>query len=144
MYRSGRPNWPARVLNRISAGQFGSGFLAPDTWVTLEVIGRRSGQTVACPLVVTVDGGNRYLVSQFEYAIPIAHPFILAFFVDAGNTYSEGEGPDIDTLRVAAGVEARLFLPVFQAPLRFILGRPIRDVEGDRTNGFQFSIGTSF
>jgi len=89
-------------------------------------------------------GGNRYLVSQFEYAIPIAHPFILAFFVDAGNTYSEGEGPDIDTLRVAAGVEARLFLPVFQAPLRFILGRPIRDVEGDRTNGFQFSIGTSF
>jgi len=89
-------------------------------------------------------GGNRYLVTQFEYAIPIANPFILAFFVDAGNTYAEGEGPDPNAIRVSAGVEARLFLPVFQAPLRFILGKPVRQLEGDRTNAFQFSIGTSF
>jgi len=89
-------------------------------------------------------GGNRYLVGQFEYAIPIANPFILAFFIDAGNTYLEGEGPNPDTLRVAGGIEARIFLPVFQAPLRFILGKPIKEVTGDRTNAFQFSIGTSF
>lgn len=64
MYRGGRPNRLARLFNRISAGQFGSGFLAPETWVTLEVTGRRSGRTVACPLVVTVHNDDRYLVSM--------------------------------------------------------------------------------
>jgi deazaflavin-dependent oxidoreductase (nitroreductase family) len=64
MYRGGRPNRLARVLNRISARQFGTGFLAPENWVTLEVTGRRSGRTVACPLVVTVYHDDRYLVSM--------------------------------------------------------------------------------
>jgi deazaflavin-dependent oxidoreductase (nitroreductase family) len=48
----------------VSALQFGAGFLAPRDWVTLEVTGRRSGQTVACPLVVTRYRGERYLVSM--------------------------------------------------------------------------------
>jgi deazaflavin-dependent oxidoreductase (nitroreductase family) len=64
MYRGGRPTRLARVLNRISALQFGTGFLAPSSWVTLEVIGRRSGHTVSCPLVVTTYQGERYLVSM--------------------------------------------------------------------------------
>ena len=64
MYRGGRPNRLARVLNRISAAQFGSGRLAPATWVTLEVTGRRSGRTITCPLVVTVYRGERYVVSM--------------------------------------------------------------------------------
>jgi hypothetical protein len=64
MYRGGHPNGLARLLNRISATHFGSGRLAPATWVTLEVTGRRSGRTVACPLVVTVHQGERYLVSM--------------------------------------------------------------------------------
>jgi hypothetical protein len=59
MYRGGRPNRLARVLNRISAAQFGSGRLAPATWVTLEVTGRRSGRTITCPVVVTVYRGER-------------------------------------------------------------------------------------
>jgi hypothetical protein len=64
MYRGGRPNRLARVLNRISAAQFGSGRLAPATWVTLEVTGRRTGRTISCPLVVTVHQGERYVVSM--------------------------------------------------------------------------------
>ena len=64
MYRGGRPNWLARALNRVSALQFGSGFLVPDNWVTMEVTGRRSGRTVVCPLVVTSYEGERYLVSM--------------------------------------------------------------------------------
>ncbi len=64
MYRGGRPHRLARALNRISALQFGAGFLAPRTWVTLEVTGRRSGHTVLCPLVVTTYQGERYLVSM--------------------------------------------------------------------------------
>jgi deazaflavin-dependent oxidoreductase (nitroreductase family) len=64
MYRGGRPNRLARVLNRLSAVHFGSGLLAPRGWVTLEVTGRRSGHTVSCPLVVATCRGERYLVSM--------------------------------------------------------------------------------
>lgn len=60
MYRSGRPNWLARSMNRVSAWQFSAGFLAPGNWVTLEVAGRRSGRTVSFPVVAstTTAGGT--------------------------------------------------------------------------------------
>ncbi|WP_239165100.1 nitroreductase/quinone reductase family protein [Actinoplanes palleronii] len=64
MYRGGRPNALARLLNRISAAQFGAGFLAPPAWVTLEVTGRRSGKPVSLPLVVTTYEDQRFLVSM--------------------------------------------------------------------------------
>ncbi|MFC7277685.1 hypothetical protein ACFQS1_27155 [Paractinoplanes rhizophilus] len=59
MYRGGRPSRLARALNRVSALQFGAGFLVPGNWVTMEVTGRRSGRTVACPLVITRYEGER-------------------------------------------------------------------------------------
>ncbi|MEV4280058.1 nitroreductase/quinone reductase family protein [Actinoplanes xinjiangensis] len=64
LYRHGRPNRLARILNRISAVQFRSGKLAPRNWVTLEVPGRRSGKPVTFPLVVADHEGERYLVSM--------------------------------------------------------------------------------
>lgn len=64
MYRGGRPNRLARLMNRVSAVQFRSGFLTPPTWVTLEVPGRRTGRTVSLPLVVTRYQGQEYLVSM--------------------------------------------------------------------------------
>jgi len=64
MYRGGRPSRLARALNRVSALQFGSGFLVPENWITMEVTGRRSGRTVVCPLVVTRYEGERHLVSM--------------------------------------------------------------------------------
>ncbi|MFG1673601.1 nitroreductase family deazaflavin-dependent oxidoreductase [Micromonospora sp. NPDC049282] len=63
MYRDGRPNRLARVLNGLSARQFAAG-LAPGHWVTLEVRGRRTGRIVALPLVVADLEGERYLVSM--------------------------------------------------------------------------------
>ncbi|GAA4607210.1 hypothetical protein BJY16_006212 [Actinoplanes octamycinicus] len=64
MYRGGRPDRVARVLNRVSAAQFSAGFLTPATWVTMEVTGRRSGRIISCPLVVTRYHGERYLVAM--------------------------------------------------------------------------------
>ncbi|MFI5833532.1 nitroreductase/quinone reductase family protein [Micromonospora sp. NPDC051300] len=63
MYRDGRPNRLARVLNGLAARQHAAG-LGPRHWVTLEVRGRRSGRTVALPLVVADHEGERYLVSM--------------------------------------------------------------------------------
>ncbi|HEU0237937.1 MAG TPA: nitroreductase family deazaflavin-dependent oxidoreductase [Micromonosporaceae bacterium] len=64
MYPNNRPNRAARVLNRISAAQFGVGFLAPRRAVTLQVAGRHSGRTISLPLVLVNHQGERYLVSM--------------------------------------------------------------------------------
>ncbi|OJZ75603.1 hypothetical protein BRW65_03375 [Mycobacterium paraffinicum] len=63
MYRGGRPGFPARVLNRLSAVQYSAGVLSPARAMTLEVRGRRSGRTVSVPVVVVDHDGGRYLVS---------------------------------------------------------------------------------
>lgn len=64
MYRHGRPNRLARVLNRISALRFRTGFLSPARAATLQVRGRRTGRTVSFPVVVTPYQGERYVVSM--------------------------------------------------------------------------------
>ncbi len=53
----------ARILDRGTAALYALG-VAPDYLVTLEVRGRRSGRTIALPLVMVVVGGERYLVSM--------------------------------------------------------------------------------
>ncbi len=63
LYRGGRPGPLARWLNRGFATLHAAG-LAPDRWVTLEVVGRRSGRTISFPLAMAVLDGERYLVSM--------------------------------------------------------------------------------
>jgi len=63
LYKGGRPNRLASVLNRGWAFIHGLG-IAPNYLVTLEVTGRRSGRTISLPLVMTVIDGERYLVSM--------------------------------------------------------------------------------
>lgn len=63
LYRGGRPNWLASVINRGTAAVFGLG-IAPNYLVTLEVRGRRSGRTNSLPLVMVFMRGDRYLVSM--------------------------------------------------------------------------------
>ncbi len=63
LYRGGRPNWLAMVLNRCSVAIHALG-VAPNYLVTLDVPGRRSGHRISLPLVMAVVGGERYLVSM--------------------------------------------------------------------------------
>ena len=62
-YRDGRPNRLARALDRGTAALYALG-VAPGYLVTLELPGRRSGRTIAVPLVMAVVGNERYLVSM--------------------------------------------------------------------------------
>ncbi|WP_276806472.1 hypothetical protein [Mycobacterium nebraskense] len=64
MYRGGRPGFPARVMNRLSALQYSASVLSPTRAMTLEVLGRRSGRVVCVPVVVVDYDGERYLVSM--------------------------------------------------------------------------------
>ncbi len=65
MYRGGRPNRLARLLNRISAIQFATGLILPSRVGTIEVIGRRTGRLISFPIVITEYQGERYLVAMF-------------------------------------------------------------------------------
>jgi hypothetical protein len=62
-YRDGHPNRLARTLDRGTAALYALG-VAPNYLVTLEVRGRRSGRTIALPLVMVVVEDERYLVSM--------------------------------------------------------------------------------
>ena len=63
LYREGRPNKLAKILNRGWA-IFHSLGIFPNWLVTLEVVGRKSGKIVSFPLAMTVMNGERYLVSM--------------------------------------------------------------------------------
>lgn len=63
LYRSGRPNLLAKAMNRVSAILHTRG-VAPNYFVTLEVVGRKSGKPISFPLVLIVIDGQRYLVSM--------------------------------------------------------------------------------
>jgi hypothetical protein len=63
MYSEGRADAWARRFAHIWAVVFGLG-LMPRRWVTLEVIGRRSGRLVRFPLGMADVDGHRYLVSM--------------------------------------------------------------------------------
>lgn len=62
-YRDGQPNTLAKMQNRFWAILHSSGIL-PDGFVTLEVVGRKSGKVISFPLAMIVMNGERYLVSM--------------------------------------------------------------------------------
>ena len=63
MYRGGRPNRVARLLNGLW-GRLAAGGRAPKQLYSLEVRGRRSGRPVTFPVVVADHEGERYLVAM--------------------------------------------------------------------------------
>jgi F420H(2)-dependent quinone reductase len=63
LYRGGRPNPVAAVVNRCWAAVHALG-VAPNYLVALNVRGRRSGRMITLPLIIAVVAGERYLVSM--------------------------------------------------------------------------------
>ncbi len=63
LYRGDRPHALAKILNRGWAIIHSLG-VAPNYFVTLEVVGRRSGKIISFPLAMVLMNGERYLVSM--------------------------------------------------------------------------------
>jgi deazaflavin-dependent oxidoreductase (nitroreductase family) len=63
LYRDGRPSVLTRWINAGVAALHAAG-VGPASWVTLEVVGRRSGRPIAFPLVMPTLSGERFLVSM--------------------------------------------------------------------------------
>jgi outer membrane protein insertion porin family len=89
-------------------------------------------------------GGDRYFQLNLEYQIKVGGPIKFILFSDIGNTWHEDQGWDLGLMRYTTGAELRIFLPIFQAPLRFIYGVNLDPFPDEETSDFQFSIGTTF
>jgi len=89
-------------------------------------------------------GGDRFWQVNFEYQIRVGGPVKLVLFTDNGNTYNEEQGWLWDSFRTTYGAELRVFLPIFQAPIRFIYGIVVDPYPDESSSDFQFSIGTTF
>ena len=72
----------------------------------------------------TTSGGSSEATSSSSSTWSISScnigPAKLLAFVDVGNNYYDTQNFSPDQLRTAFGAELRIFLPIFQAPLRFI------------------------
>jgi outer membrane protein insertion porin family len=93
-------------------------------------------------------GGYKYNVYNFEYIYRLNDPLRLVLWADAGRAYGYRENFDLSKIRYTAGAEMRIFLPVFQFPLRFIYAFNPRPEPDDKTfkkfEAFQFTIGNTF
>lgn len=89
-------------------------------------------------------GGDRYWQFNLELQFKIGGPVKLVLFGDTGNTYHEDQGWDLGLFRKTTGLELRIFLPIFQAPIRFIYGINLDPYPDEDASDFQFSIGTTF
>ncbi len=89
-------------------------------------------------------GGDRFWVLNLEQQFVVGGPVKLVFFIDMGNTYAPEQGWDFTLWRRTTGVELRVLLPIFQAPIRFIYGYNLDPWPEEPQSDFQFSIGTTF
>lgn len=108
-------------------------------------------------------GGDFQLQLNLEYHILAGGPFRVVLFTDAGGTFNldggldafvrledGSRGPagdlgfDISRLRYTAGIELRVLIPLFGAPLRFIYATNLDPLPIDDFESFDFNIGTSF
>jgi outer membrane protein insertion porin family len=89
-------------------------------------------------------GGYKYTVFNTEYVYKVNDPIRLVLFGDIGRAYGYKEDFNVSDLRYSVGAEMRIFLPVFQFPLRFIYAyNPVKK-DGDKFTGFQFTVGNTF
>ena len=101
-------------------------------------------------------GGNKFFVINAEYQFLNIGPAKLLAFFDGGNNFYDTQSVSLENLHMAVGAELRIFLPIFQAPLRFIYavnlhpvqpidqyGFPIENLK-EKPSGFLFSIGRTF
>lgn len=92
-------------------------------------------------------GGNRKTNASAELLFPFPgtskdRSMRLGAFVDGGQVYGEDQGFTFKTWRYSAGFSFAWNSPL--GPLKFSLAWPFHDEPGDRTQRFQFQLGTIF
>jgi len=90
-------------------------------------------------------GGNRRVIGNAEllWSLPgMDKSFRMGWFFDAGQVFGSDEKLDFAELRYSSGLSAAWISPI--GPLKFSFGRPLNKKEGDKSEVFQFQLGTTF
>ncbi len=92
-------------------------------------------------------GGDRRLIGNAEFYFPVPgsgrdKSFRISAFVDAGQVYGEDEPLKLSELRYSSGLAFSWSSPI--GPLKFSLGWPLNKKPEDRTQRFQFQLGSIF
>ena len=92
-------------------------------------------------------GGNRRAVANAEYYFPMPgqgkeKSMRLSVFADAGYVWGPDDKVQASDLRYSAGLAFSWSSPV--GPLKFSLGQALKKKDGDKTQKFQFQLGTVF
>ncbi len=92
-----------------------------------------------------VIGGEKSLVLNAEYIIPVGGPLYAIFFYDRGNSVDYGSSLAWKTMYSSAGLEARLFIPALRVPFRLIFAYNNKKIYATDSNfAFRFAVGTTF
>lgn len=90
-------------------------------------------------------GGEKSLVGNAEFIIPVGGPLYAIFFCDAGNAFARRETVRLTDLYLSSGLELRVFVPALRVPFRLIFAYNNRKIYAtDTTFAFRFAIGTTF
>jgi outer membrane protein insertion porin family len=90
-------------------------------------------------------GGEKSLVMNAEYIIPVAGPLYAIFFYDIGNAFTREQKISSGNMYTSAGLEMRIFVPALRVPFRLIFAYNNRKINANDSNfAFRFAIGTTF
>lgn len=90
-------------------------------------------------------GGEKSLVFNAEYIIPVGGPLYAILFYDVGNAYAQDQKINYKNLYSSAGLEMRIFVPALRVPFRLIFSYNNRKIRADDSKfAFRFAIGTTF
>ena len=94
-------------------------------------------------------GGNFAAAFNFSTTLPMIFESIetadLKFFIDAANLWGvdyRDNYDDSNKIRSSLGIAVDWFTPI--GPLNFSLAQPVTKVSTDKTETFQFNLGTTF
>ena len=92
-----------------------------------------------------VMGGDKSLIMNFEYSIPLSQQFSIIYFYDIGNTYDVGKGINFRDFYSSTGIELKIFIPMLGVPFRLIFAYNPRVLSASDSHfQFRFAVGPSF
>jgi outer membrane protein insertion porin family len=90
-------------------------------------------------------GGDKSIVLNAEYIVPVGGPLYAIAFYDVGNSLSATQSFSLKDMYTSTGLEARIFIPALRVPFRLIFAYNNRKTYSDQSNfAFRFAVGTTF
>ena len=90
-------------------------------------------------------GGEKSLVFNAEYIVPVGGPLYMILFHDVGNSLGRYHKFVWKEMYSSSGIEARIFVPALRIPFRLIFAYNNRLINASDSHfAFRFAVGTTF